>query len=94
MRESLTVIGGFPLTSESSINGQEEMVVSPFPADPEDAVTPERRRARQGTVKVSHLRCHIPAKIWNIGGVIPATRGEILPDDPDDPIRTAIRQVM
>jgi hypothetical protein len=70
-------------------------VVSSFQADPGDAVTPEHRRARPGTVKVSHLRCHIPAKIWNIGGVIhPTTRGEILPDDPDDPMRTAIRQVM
>jgi DNA invertase Pin-like site-specific DNA recombinase len=48
------------------------------------------RLARQLTVQEGIL-----GKIWSIGGVIHSTtRGEILPDDPDDPMRTAIRQIM
>lgn len=48
------------------------------------------RLARQLTVQEGIL-----GKIWSIGGVIHSTtRGEIPPDDPDDPMRTAIRQIM
>jgi DNA invertase Pin-like site-specific DNA recombinase len=37
----------------------------------------------------------ILARVWKAGGVVHATtRGEILADDPDDPMRTAIRQFM
>src|SRR5207245_141061 len=37
----------------------------------------------------------ILATVWKSGGVVHATaRGEIPPDDPDDPMRTAIRQIM
>jgi DNA invertase Pin-like site-specific DNA recombinase len=37
----------------------------------------------------------ILSQVWNAGGVVHATtRGEIEPDDPDDPMRTAIRQFM
>jgi DNA invertase Pin-like site-specific DNA recombinase len=35
------------------------------------------------------------AVVWRLGGqVFTATSGEVLPDDPDDPARTLIRQVM
>jgi len=37
----------------------------------------------------------ILSRVWKSGGVVHATtRGEILADDPDDPMRTAIRQFM
>ena len=37
----------------------------------------------------------ILTQVWKTGGVVHATtRGEILADDPDDPMRTAIRQFM
>lgn len=37
----------------------------------------------------------ILGQVWKSGGVVhTTTRGEILADDPDDPMRTAIRQVM
>jgi len=48
------------------------------------------RLARELTVQEGIL-----AQVWKSGGVVhTTTRGEILPDDPDDPMRTAIRQVM
>jgi DNA invertase Pin-like site-specific DNA recombinase len=37
----------------------------------------------------------ILSRVWKAGGVVHATtRGEIVADDPDDPMRTAIRQFM
>lgn len=37
----------------------------------------------------------ILGQVWNLGGALHATlRGEILADDPDDPMRTFIRQVL
>jgi DNA invertase Pin-like site-specific DNA recombinase len=48
------------------------------------------RLARELTVQEAIL-----GQVWRAGGrVFSTTRGEILADDPDDPMRTAIRQVM
>ena len=48
------------------------------------------RLARQVGVQEAILE-----QVWKAGGVVhTTTRGEILPDDPDDPMRTAIRQFM
>jgi DNA invertase Pin-like site-specific DNA recombinase len=35
------------------------------------------------------------SRVWKLGGVVhTTTRGEVPPDDPDDPMRTALRQFM
>lgn len=35
------------------------------------------------------------SRVWKLGGVVhTTTRGEVAPDDPDDPMRTALRQFM
>jgi len=48
------------------------------------------RLARALTVQEAVL-----AQVWQMGGkVFTADAGEVLPDDPDDPMRTAIRQMM
>jgi DNA invertase Pin-like site-specific DNA recombinase len=48
------------------------------------------RLARELTVQEAIL-----SQVWQAGGVVHTTlRGEIEPDDPDDPMRTAMRQVM
>lgn len=47
------------------------------------------RFARELTVQEAVL-----AKVWSLGGiVVTADGGEILPDDPEDPMRTAMRQM-
>ena len=48
------------------------------------------RLAREVTVQEAVL-----AEVWRMGGaVFTATAGEVLRDDPDDPYRTAMRQMM
>ena len=42
-----------------------------------------------------HVQEAVLAQVWAAGGrAFEATHGEVLPDDPDDPMRTFLRQVM
>lgn len=45
--------------------------------------------------RLLHQQEAILAQLWKLGGTLYAVdAGEILPDDPDDPMRTAMRQMM